>query len=43
LCRVSPVRSITICVAIGILRCKVPEFYALFRLARKPNNALAVN
>jgi hypothetical protein len=26
-----------------ILRCKVPEFHARFRLPRKPNNALAVN
>jgi len=26
-----------------ILRCKVPEFYARFRLARKLNNTLAVN
>jgi len=30
-------------VAIEILRCKVPEFYARFRLARKLNNAPAVN
>ena len=35
LCRVSPVRSITIYVAIEVLRCQVPEFYAQLRLARK--------
>jgi hypothetical protein len=26
-----------------ILRCKIPKFYARFRLPRKLNNALAVN
>jgi hypothetical protein len=38
------VLSITICVAIGILRCKVPKFYGVIQLTRKPNNeTLAVN